>query len=129
VSLRTDIQGVLRGVPALLGETTWYYRRLTSGPVADPRTYGSWTAATVHASARTWVEQYDDSGKSHGRVEQQQVRQSDAVADLKPGDQFKDPDAVEWAITAIASSGVGTKAYTIQRQKNLKAGPDRGEAV
>lgn len=115
MTLRADIQTALREVITDLGETTWYYRRLTSGPATATRTYGSWTAVTVHASGRSDQKEYDEDRRTWTRRETMIARVSDALADLHQGDQFKDAAGKIYAVESVASNAqnAGTIAYRL----------------
>jgi predicted deacylase len=121
VTLRADIQASLRGVIADQGET-WQYRRLTSGPSANTRTYGSWTNVTAHASDRAAPPEWDAERNVWKRVERLRFRVSDALADLHQGDQVKDPAGTVYALTGISSNApnTGTIAYDCERAVPLK---------
>lgn len=120
--MRSEIQAALRGVIDTLGET-WQYRRLTSGPSTNTRTYGSWTDVTASASGRSAPSEWDEAKSIWKRVERTRVRVSDALADLHQGDQLKHPDGDVYAIMGIASNALdaGTIAYDCERTKPLKA--------
>lgn len=122
MSLRSDIQLSLRSVVDSLGET-WQYRRMTSGPAASTRTYGSWTDVTAHASGRSAPMEWDEKRSVWKRVERVRVRVSDALSDLHQGDQFKAPDLVVYAVQGVASNApnTGTVAYDCERTVPLKA--------
>lgn len=122
------MQSILRTVPGILG-VTWYYRKLNSGPIAQTRTYDPQVSVILHVSGRRTREEFDENGKVVRRVEDAQVRMSDAIDDLHQGDQLIDNDGQNWAVMGIASSGYGTKAYALERTIPLKAGPNRGGGV
>ncbi len=121
MTLRAEIQTTLRGVIDMLGET-WQYRRMTSGPAAATRTYGSWTNVTTHASGRSAPQEWDERRNAWKRVERVRVRVSDALADLHQGDQFKAPDLAVFAVQGVASNApnTGTVAYDCERTVPLK---------
>jgi hypothetical protein len=122
MSLRSDIQDELRLVIADLGET-WQYRRMTSGPSAQTRTYGSWTNVVAHASARGDQLDYDQNRQNYKRTERMRVRVSDALAILHVGDQLKDTAEAVWAVLGISSNvpNTGTIAYDVERTVPLKS--------
>lgn len=128
MALRDDIRTALREVVTTLGET-WQYRRLTSGGAASVRTYSAWTDVTAHATARAWVQEWSDDRQAWQRIETQRVRVSDALDQLNTGDQFQDPDGVQWAVRAQPTSGVGSVAYTVERIIPLIADARRGGGV
>lgn len=125
--IRTTLQSVITDV---LSEA-WYYRRLTSGPATETRTYGTWTAVQALGTAQTTDEQYDERRQAFKRRETIRVRVSDALADLHQGDQFKDAAAIIWAIDGIASraANCGTVAYSASRDIPLLASPARDGGV
>ncbi len=127
-SVRSAMQTVLRTVPSILGEN-WWYQRLTSGPAAEARTYGTVTAVAVLVSARITAEEYDERNSVWKRRERARLRTSDVLADLHQGDQVIDPNGVFYAVSGIESSGTGTIAYSIVRDIPLRAGPNRGGGV
>lgn len=126
--LESVFQSVLRPVPGVLG-VTWYYRRLTSGPANQTRSYGMTTSFVVHVSNRRTREEYNERGQLSARIEEAQVRTSDVLADLHQGDQVIDADGNFWSVSGMASSGYGTKAFAISRRIPLKASPERGGNV
>lgn len=128
MSLRETIRETLRDVVDLLGET-WQYRRLTSGPAAEPRTYSAWTDVTAHPTSLNWEQTWNEDRQAWERTETQRLRVSDALAQLNPGDQVRDTAEVVWAVSAQQAAGVGTKAYTITRTIPLKADAGRGGGV
>ncbi len=127
-SVRASIRAILQTVPAYLGEN-WFYQRMTTGPADSPRTYGTPTTFAVHITGRTTGEEYDERRQVWLRKERARLRVSDALADLHQGDQVIDPAGTLYAVRGIESSGVGTIAYTIERDIPLKAGPDRAGGV
>lgn len=127
-SLEDVMQSILQTVPAFFGQS-WYYRRLTSGPAAQARTYGTMTQVTVQISGRNTVEEMDEPSGRWRRIERAKLRTSDALADLHQGDQVIDPNGLAWAVMGIASSGIGTVAYTIERDLPLVASPNRRGGV
>jgi hypothetical protein len=122
------LQAALRSVPGVLG-VTWYYRRLTSGPTAETRTYGTQATFVVLVTGRTTLEDYNESGEVWRRVERARLRTSDALADLHQGDQVIDASGNFWAVMGIESSGIGTEAYRIERHIPLAASPNRHGGV
>jgi hypothetical protein len=129
MSLRDDIAAATRSVVTALGET-WAYRRLTSGPAAETRTYGSWTDMTAHVSFETNAEGYGEQDYSVTRQETAKLRVTDALTRLQQGDQVRAPDgATVWSVVGVSSSGVGTRGYQISRSVPLRGGPDRGGEV
>ncbi len=131
MTVRSDIQSILRTVPTILGETTWTYRRLTSGPAAETRTYGSATAITVHSSGRGHDEVYDEPRGVTKRVERMVCRVSDAVAVLHQGDQFIDAATDYWNVVGLVpgAQNIGTVAYNTIREIPLAASPNRNGGV
>lgn len=125
MTVNADIQAILRTVPGMLGVATWSYRRLASGPVADSRTYGSWTAFSALVTGRSNSELYEDATQTTRRVEKCRARTSDALADLHVGDQVKDANGETWAVMGILSSGIGTLSFDLQRDQPLAAKPNR----
>lgn len=132
MSLRDVIAAGLRTV---VGETTGFgetaeYRRITSGPVAEPRTYGAWTDIEGHFSGVINAEEYRDDHGAWMRTETAGFRCSDALR-LRQGDQIRMPNDTSdvWAVVGIASSGVGTIRYDLRRQVPLKLGPNRAGDV
>lgn len=129
MSLRADIQTALREVITDLGET-WSYRRLTSGPKVNTRTYGSWTTITAHASSRAAPQEWDAERKLWKRVERIRWRVSDALADLHQGDQVKDSADTVYAVTGISSNApnTGTVSYECERAVPLRVEAGSREA-
>ena len=123
MTLRSDIQTALRtvvSVTAGIGET-WQYRKLTSAPGVDTRTYGTATDIVGHQSGRTHSEKFQDERGAWVREERCSFRVSDATTALTQGDQLADPSSVYWAVVGIASSGVGTVRYDLSRLVPLYA--------
>ncbi len=123
MTLRADIQTQLRtvvSVTAGIGET-WQYRVLTSAPGVDTRTYGTATDIVGHQSNRTHSEAFENERGVWMRQERCSFRTSDGATELKQGDQLADPNSVYWAVTGIASSGVGTRRYELTRDVPLYA--------
>lgn len=127
-SIRSAMQAILRTVPGILGEN-WWYQRLTSGPAAEARTYAAMTVVAVHVTGRTTLEEYDDRRQMFVRKERARMRLSDALADLHQGDQVIDQTGLVYAVRGIEASGVGTIAYTIERDLPLVASPPRNGGV
>ena len=122
MSLRSDIRDSLRTAHDLLCET-WQYRRLTSGPAASARTYGSWTDMLANATGRAAPQEWDDVRRVWKRAERLRIRVSDTLADLHQGDQVKDPDSTVYAVGGVASNApnTGTVSYECERSVPLKA--------
>jgi hypothetical protein len=121
MTLRSDIQTGLRDVVTALGET-WQYRRLTSGPGASTRTYGTWTNVTAHATGRSAPQEWDDRRNVWKRVERVRVRVSDVLTDLHQGDEIQDPSGAVFSVQGIASNApnLGSIAYDCARSVPLK---------
>ncbi len=128
MTLRDDIRESLRDVVDLLGET-WQYRRLTSGPATETRTYGAWADVTAHPTSLTWDQTWNEDRQAWERTETQRLRIKDDLAQLNPGDQVRDTAQVVWAVGAQQAAGVGTKAYTVMRTIPLQADAGRGGGV
>lgn len=123
MTLRADIQTQLRtvvGVTAGIGET-WQYRKLTSAPGVDTRTYGTATDIAGHQTGRAHSEAFQDGRGAWVREERCSFRVSDATTELTQGDQLVDTASVYWAVVGIASSGIGTRRYDLSRSVPLYA--------
>lgn len=121
MTLRADIQTQLRtvvGVTAGIGET-WQYRRITSAPGVDTRTYGTLTDIVGHQISRSHTESFRDDQGVWMRKEQCSFRVADNATELTQGDQLVDPSGIYWAVMGIASSGVGTRRYELAREVPL----------
>lgn len=123
MTIRSELQTALRQANDDLGET-WQYRRRTSGPVAETRTYGSWTSFTANPTGRTVIPEWDEKRGAFKRVDKMRIRVSDSITEFVFGDQFKSPAGVEYAFDGVASHSLntGTVAYDIKRDV-----PTRGE--
>ncbi len=131
MALYDQIQTALRAVPTYFAPTAgWSYRRLTSGPAAEERTYGAWTSVDAHVTGKSTTEAYDDQS-AHARKEVARFRVSSALAELHQGDQVKDGQTkpIVWAVMGIVSSGIGTTAYMIERTIDLRAELNRQGGV
>ena len=102
MTLRTDIEAATRSVVTALGES-WSYRRLTSGPAEQTRTFGSWTTVVGHVSGRNDALAYDEGSDASTRTERGTLRVSDALT-LYQGDQVRNPDGVTVAIIPLQHS-------------------------
>ncbi len=123
MTLRADIQTQLRLVTSVtdgIGET-WQYRLLTSAPGVDTRTYGTATNIVGHQSNRTHSEGFQNDQGVWMRQEKCSFRTSDALQELKQGDQLSDPSSIYWAVVGVASTGVGTRRYELTRDVPLYA--------
>lgn len=117
MTLRADIQTQLRTVTTItsgLGET-WQYRKLTSAPGVDTRTYGTATDIAGHQSARSHSEAFQDDRGVWMKQERCSFRVSDATTELAQGDQLVDTASVYWAVASLGSCGVGTRRYELVR--------------
>ena len=126
--MQTQLRAVV-GVTAGIGET-WQYRKLTSAPGVDTRTYGTATDIVGHQSNRVHSEAFEDARGAWVREERCSFRVSDATTELTQGDQLADPSSVYWAVVGVASTGVGTRRYDLSRNVPLYAeGSSRGGGV
>lgn len=128
MTMRDEMAAVLRSavsVTAGFGET-WTFRRMTSEPDVEPRTYGSATDIVGHQSARTHSEGYKTDQGVWMRQERCGFRVADNTTELKQGDQLTDPSGVYWAVMGVASTGVGTRRYDLSRDVPLLAEGNRG---
>lgn len=125
-----EIRSALRLAMADLSES-WQYRTLTSGPVAETRTYSSWASISALCTGRQIVEEWDDRRQAMRRKETARIRVSDANSELHVGDQVQDTSNAVWAIDGIASQAVncGTIAYAISRDVPMKGTPRQDGAV
>lgn len=136
MSVRSRIQAVLGRVITIHGET-WSYRKLMSGPSADPRLYTAWTPITAHVTGRVDADAFDEQRSTWSSNEKGRFRVAEADAILNNGDQVvldplggdEEVLARVWAITATESSSVGTVAYTIERVIPLRVEANRQGGV
>lgn len=120
--LRSDANGLA---------TTWHYRRLTSDPGVEPRTYTDWEEFAVLPTAGQHVEKFDQDRSTFSQASAQRVRCPDdeVVPPLEQGDQVKDDHDDVWAVMGVSSSGPGSVAYAVERDKGLMADGDRKGGV
>jgi hypothetical protein len=127
--LRTQVRSTLQGVPTNIGELVWFQSR-SSGPSVQTPVFGGMQAIWAHISERRHVEQYDEHLGAWMRLESAKVRISDASPTFYQGDIMTDPLTFHrWAVVGVASSGVGTIAYALERKVPIKTGPNRGDAI
>lgn len=131
MTLRDDIATALRRVVAVstgLG-ATWQYRKMTSEPDVEPRTYGTATDIEGHQSTHVHQETFQTERGVWVREERCSFRVSSATTVLVQGDQLADPNGVYWAVMGVASTGIGTVRYDLSRQVPLLAEGNRGGGV
>ncbi len=103
------------------------YRRLTSRPGVEPRTYGTTTSTTALVSNLTTVQEYDQHLQSYINAQRITVRFPGSVAELVQGDQVLLPDGSSWAILELLSTGQDTNRYMCGKDvATLASGGDRG---
>jgi hypothetical protein len=129
MTLADDIRSALRSTVEDLSEV-WYYRKITSLPGVEPRTYdAAWTEIDGLATAVSWAQEYDEQRDAQVLRHRARLRVPDSVTALVPGDQVKDSSDIVWAVSARESSAYGSIAYAIMREKPMLAEADRGGGV
>lgn len=120
--LRSDSNGLA---------TVWQYRRLTSAPGVEPRTYSDWADFDTLPTSGQHTEGYDLERATFTQSASQRVRCPDDEISppLEQGDQVKDPKEAVWAVMGVGSSGPGSIAYSINRENGLMADGDRKGGV
>lgn len=104
------------------------YRRLTSDKGVEPRVYTDWEEFTALPTAGQNTEVFDADRGAHKSAFTSRIRAADddPSPPLTQGDQVLDPvDSSVWAVMGQGSSGPGTIAYTLTRDRPLMA--DQGD--
>lgn len=134
MTVRDRIRAALGRVIDITGEG-WYFRKLTSGPSVETRTYTAWVAMTAHVTGEVNSDAFDEPRSVWSSTEKARFRVAEADAILDNGDQIHDDPEGDlalvrvWAVTAVESSSVGTVAYTIERTIPLRVQPNRQGGV
>ena len=129
--IQTRLREVVGTSSRSLG-TTWSFRRMTSAYGIEPRTYDAvWMLFTGLGTAGSFQELYDQDRREWRRAEVQRLRSADneILPPLKNGDQVKDAEGAVWAVVGSPTSGPGSVAYTLERDKPLLADQDRKGGV
>lgn len=130
--IRSQLAGVV-GNTGYSNSEMWEVQRLNSKPGIEPRTYDAWESFPGLKTAEVAQESYDNDRKCYVIVSTARLRISelDPEIPLKIGDQVRSVvDHIVWAIfPGMVSSGLGTKAYGLQRTAGTIAGAERKGGV
>jgi hypothetical protein len=128
--IQSNSRAVLRSDSTGLS-TVWQYRRLTSNPGVEPRTYTDWEDFDTLPTSGQHTESYDGDRATFTQSASQRIRSPDdeIVPPLEQGDQVKDPAEVVWAVMGVGTSGPGSIAWSITRDTSLMADGDRKGGV
>lgn len=103
------------------------YRRLTSKYGVEDRTYSSWIGFVALRTAGANSQGYDADRNAWKVGFTSRIRAADnsPTPQLKPGDQITDDSGTVWNVEGVLSSGPGTIAYSVKRDRSLMGDMDR----
>lgn len=115
------------GKSPITSGVTMTYRRLTSKYGVEDRTYGSWIGFVALRTAGANSESFDADRNAWKVAFTSRIRTPDnnPTPQLKQGDQITDDIGIVWNVEGILSSGPGTIAYSVKRDRSLMADMDR----
>lgn len=119
----------LKTIPNTLYAMSMTYRRLTSNPNVEPRTYATAVNFSGFLKDHTHRDQWDDRRGAWITIESVSLV-TDPTVVLRNGDQITDADGKKWAFASRDSSGPATIHYTLEaNDPSLASGGDRGGGV
>lgn len=115
------------GKSPITSGTSMYYRRLTSKYGVENRAYGNWLVFMALGSAGANSQAFDADRNAWKAGYTSRIRAADnnPSPELKQGDQIKDTSNTIWNVEGVLSSGPGTVAYSVKRDRSLMADADR----
>lgn len=125
-----DIRETMRLVlaPNELSDT-FQYRKLTSKPSAEPRTYDEWYDIVGLPSQGKTSQIFDEKKGVYKNYSNMSFRTADTEPSLEPGDQVMETTGRVWNVIGVLSSGPGSIAYSLGREIGVMASRDRKGGV
>ena len=107
------------------------FRRLTSDYGIEPRTYSDWEEFTALPTSGMNAEVFDVDRGGHRLAYTARIRAADDSRTplLKQGDQIVNAQDLVWAVMGVGSSGPGTVAYSVSKDRMLMGDQDRKGGV